>query len=295
MRETFLNCLVELAKVDQDIFLITGDLGFKVLDSFRELFPDRFLNVGIAEQNMIGIAAGLALEGKKVYVYSIANFPTLRCLEQIRNDVCYHDLNIKIVTVGGGFSYGSLGISHHATEDIAIMRSLPNMAVIAPGSKKECSILTKLINNYEHPCYLRLGRSLSDIDYAIPEEYSFGQAIEVKKGFETAILTSGSILSKVFNHINTKVEFNNASFYSMPFIKPFDILLIKNLSKKIKKIISFEDHSSIGGLGSSISEVLTELQLKTTLIKIGLKENYFSTIGSEEFLLQVNILGNIDI
>src|SRR5713101_9735126 len=137
MRDAFFNALTEIADQDGSITLVVGDIGFKAVDSFRTRFPERFLNVGVAEQNMVGIATGLALSGRSVFVYSIGNFPTLRCLEQVRNDVCYHRANVKLVTVGGGFAYGPLGMSHHATEDLAIMRSLPEMIVVAPGDPVE--------------------------------------------------------------------------------------------------------------------------------------------------------------
>ncbi|RLA96545.1 MAG: transketolase, partial [Deltaproteobacteria bacterium] len=137
MRTAFIETLYELAEKDDRIWLLTADLGYSVLERFADRFPERFLNVGIAEQNMVGIATGLALSGNIVFIYSIANFPTLRCVEQIRNDVCYHNTDVKIVALGGGFTYGTLGVTHHATEDLAIMRSLPNMRVVAPGDPVE--------------------------------------------------------------------------------------------------------------------------------------------------------------
>ena len=149
MRNAFLNSLICIAEKDKDLILLTGDLGFGLFDDFESRFPGQFFNVGIAEQNMTGIAAGLALEGKKVFTYSLANFPTLRCLEQIRNDVCYHNLNVNIVTSGGGFSYGQLGMSHHATEDISIMRALPNVTVVVPSNAWEASHATKELYNSE--------------------------------------------------------------------------------------------------------------------------------------------------
>ena len=158
MRDTFVRTLIEIAKKDKNVHLITGDLGFGVLKPYWEQLPDQFTNAGISEQNMTSVAAGMALEGKIVFTYSIGNFPTLRCLEQIRNDCAYHNANVKIVCVGGGFVYGSLGMSHHATEDLAIMRALPNIAVMAPGDLMEAQAATKAIYNHNGTCYLRLGR-----------------------------------------------------------------------------------------------------------------------------------------
>lgn len=162
MRNTFVNTLVELAKKDRDIELVTGDLGFGVLKPFWEQLPDQFVNAGIAEQNMTTVAAGMALEGKTVFTYSIGNFPTLRCLEQIRNDCAYHGANVKIVCVGGGFVYGALGMSHQATEDIAVMRALPGVAVLCPGDLVEAAEATKAIAAYPGPAICASGAAVRD-------------------------------------------------------------------------------------------------------------------------------------
>ena len=146
MRDAFVRALEELAEENSNLFFITADLGFGVFDNFEEKFPKQYLNIGVAEQNMIGVATGLALEGRDVFVYSIANFSTFRCLEQIRNDAAYHNVNITIVSSGGGFTYGSLGMSHHATEDIGIMRAIPNITVVAPTSPWETYHATKKLS-----------------------------------------------------------------------------------------------------------------------------------------------------
>src|SRR5882757_6882308 len=159
MRDHFVKRLSEMAETDSRITLMTGDLGFGVLTDFQKRFPKQFINAGVAEQNMTGLATGLALDGRTVFTYSIANFPTLRCLEQIRNDICYHEANVKVVAIGGGFSYGALGISHHATEDIAIMRSLPGMTVLCPGDVHEAIEATTIAYRTPGPCYLRLDKS----------------------------------------------------------------------------------------------------------------------------------------
>ena len=162
MRDAFIESLSKIANNDKNIFLITGDLGYGVLDDFAEKFPSQFLNVGVAEQNMTGIAVGMALNGYKVFTYSIANFTTLRCLEQIRNDACYHNANVNIVSIGGGFGYGGLGMSHHATEDLAIMRSLPNLTVISPCGLWETMEATEALVSTPGTCYLRLDKSVGD-------------------------------------------------------------------------------------------------------------------------------------
>ena len=182
MRDTFVKTLLEIAKKDKNVYIVTGDLGFGVLRPFWEELPDQIINAGIAEQNMTSIAAGLALQGKIVYTYSIGNFPTLRCIEQIRNDCAYHNANVKVVCVGGGFVYGSLGMSHHATEDIAVMRALPDVAVFAPGDLCEAEEITKAIANYEGTCYLRLGRGGEKRIHKEIKNFQIGKAINVKNG-----------------------------------------------------------------------------------------------------------------
>src|SRR5271155_1474816 len=182
MRSAFFRALTQLAESDERVQLIVGDLGFGVTETFAERFPDRFLNVGVAEQNMTGIAAGMALSGKIVFTYSIANFPILRCLEQVRNDVCYHDANVKIVAVGGGLAYGSLGATHHATEDLAILRSLPRMVVVAPGDPGEAEAATEAIASHPGPCYLRLGRAGEASVHQEKIRFQLGKAIHVGEG-----------------------------------------------------------------------------------------------------------------
>ena len=181
MRDTFVRTLITLAKNNPNIELFTGDLGFGVLKPFWEQLPDQFVNAGIAEQNMTAAAAGAAGEGKIVFTYSIGNFPTLRCLEQIRNDCAYHDANVKIVCVGGGFVYGSLGMSHQATEDIAVMRALPNVAVLCPGDPAEAEAATKAIAEYPGTCYLRLGRGGEKRIHKGIDDFKIGQAIRIHK------------------------------------------------------------------------------------------------------------------
>src|SRR3989442_15702127 len=177
MRGAFRAAICALAAADERVWLLTGDLGYTVLEGFRERFPDRFVNVGVAEQNMTGVAAGLALSGKIVFTYSIANFPILRCLEQVRNDVCYHKANVKIVAVGGGLAYGALGSTHHATEDIAILRALPEMVVVAPGDPQEAEAATRAIAEHPGPCYLRLGRAGEPHVHRQKLSFQLGRAI----------------------------------------------------------------------------------------------------------------------
>tara|TARA_B100000795_G_scaffold269985_1_gene261635 strand:- start:5246 stop:6160 length:915 start_codon:yes stop_codon:yes gene_type:complete len=288
MRDNFLKGLFELAKKDKDIFLITGDLGFKIFDKYIEHFSDRFLNVGVAEQNMIGVATGLALRGYKVIVYSIANFATLRCLEQIRNDAAYHDANITVVASGGGYTYGSLGMSHHATEDIAVIRSLPNVKVFVPSSGLESYLTTKKIINLSGVKYLRIEKE--NKQKPLKKIINIDEGIYYNKGKNGAILTSGGILSECLlaaESLSKKNLFFDV--ISLNCIKPMNNKLLKKVSKK-KFIISVEEHNFSGGIGSSIIENFNKLRIKKNIEVIAIKDHYSSIVGDQKFLRQKNQL-----
>ena len=285
MRDTFVKTLIELAKKDSNIILITGDLGFGVLKPFWEQLPDQFINVGIAEQNMTSIAAGIALEGKTVFTYSIGNFPTLRCIEQIRNDCAYHNANVKIVCVGGGFVYGSLGMSHHATEDIALMRSLPDVTVFAPGDATEAAAVTKAIVNQKGTCYLRLGRGSEPFIPNNSNEFSVGKAIKVEDGSHVAIFFTGGIYSEVESAkriLNEKGVF--PAIYSFPTVKPLDNEVVLNCADEYDIIVTCEEHNVSGGFGSLVSETLAEQESHARLIRIGIPDCYCHHVGNQEFL-----------
>lgn len=285
MRDTFVRTLIEIAKADKDVHLLTGDLGFGVLKPYWEQLPEQFTNVGIAEQNMTGIAAGMALSGKKVFTYSIGNFPTLRCLEQIRNDCAYHDANVKIVCVGGGFVYGSLGMSHHATEDLAIMRALPSMVVMAPGDLTEAAACTHAIYEHSRTCYLRLGRGGEQKIHDSIVNFQIGKALKIRDGEKVAIFSTGGIFDEALG----AVELLNKkgicpALYTFPTVKPIDKELITHCSHEYDLIVTVEEHNIIGGLGSAVSEVLSELPSRARQIKIGLNDTYSCIVGSQKYL-----------
>ncbi len=194
MRTTFINTLTGLARKNKKIFLLTADLGFSVFENFSKEFPRRFINLGVAEQNMIGVASGLALSGKIVFVYSIIPFVTMRCFEQIRNDLCIHKLNVRIIGIGAGLSYGNQGPTHHAIEDVAIMRALPNMVVICPGDPIETELVLKESIVYQGPIYIRLGTGSKVHDHSAQIRYKVGKGILVEDGFDITIIGSGSLL-----------------------------------------------------------------------------------------------------
>lgn len=288
MRESFVARLSELAEKNKDIMLITGDLGFGVLVDYWTRFPTQFINAGVAEQNMIGLAVGLSTLGKTVFVYSIGNFPVIRCLEQIRNDACYHKANVKIVCVGGGFSYGSLGVSHHATEDISIMRSLPDMTVFTPCDKWEAAEATEAMLNTPGTCYLRLDKSAAPITNVPGERFEPGKARIIRDGSDAALIASGGILGEALKAADMVAkEGIECRVISMHTIKPLDRESIADACRNTGGIITVEENTVFGGLGSAVSEICLEEDMRPGFFhRIGLRDGFSSIVGSQEYLLK---------
>lgn len=285
MRDTFFKTLIDLADKNPDLEVVTGDLGFGVLKPFWEAHPNQIINAGIAEQNLTSVAAGMALEGKTVFTYSIGNFPTLRCLEQIRNDCAYHKANVKIVCVGGGFVYGSLGMSHHATEDIAIMRSLPDVTVLCPGDLVEAEAVTRAIADYPGTCYVRLGRGGEKrIHEALPD-FKIGKAIPVSKGERVAIFSTGAIFEEI-EEARELLESSgiNPTIYTFPTVKPIDTGVIKGVAATHDIIVTCEEHNLSGGFGSAVAEVLAEIPHHARLVRIGMNDEYSTIVGDQKYL-----------
>ncbi len=286
MRDTFVRTLIELAKADPNIELITGDLGFGVLKPFWEQCPDQFTNAGIAEQNMTTLAAGMALEGKTVFTYSIGNFPTLRCLEQIRNDCAYHNANVKIVCIGGGFVYGSLGMSHQATEDLAILRALPDVVVMAPADLVEAEEATKAIAAYPGTCYLRLGRGGEKRIHEKIENFQIGKAIKVRSGKRVAIFSTGAIFDEVRDAYEMLIAKGyDPAVYTFPTVKPLDKEVVEACSRNFNLIVTCEEHNIMGGFGGAVAEVMAEMKHKKAyLLRIGLNDEYSVRVGNQKYL-----------
>jgi len=286
MRDTFVRTLISIAKADSNVILITGDLGFGVLKPYWEALPGQFINAGIAEQNMVGVAAGMALEGKIVFVYSIGNFPTMRCLEQIRNDCAYHQANVKIVCVGGGFVYGPLGMSHHATEDLAILRALPDVCVLAPGDRAEAEASTRAVYHQPGTCYLRLGRGGEPLIHRQLPGFTVGRAINVRKGKKVVLVSTGGILSEAVEACKKLEEHGmTPALISMPSVKPFDEAAAMECAREYELIVTVEEHNIIGGLGSAVAEAISQVKgAHADLLRIGLHDVYSSVVGSQSFL-----------
>ncbi|MEQ1760385.1 MAG: transketolase C-terminal domain-containing protein [Vicinamibacterales bacterium] len=286
MRTAFFETLVTLAGQDERIMLMTGDLGFGVIESFARAYPKRFINAGVAEQNMTGVATGLALSGKIVFTYSIANFPTLRCLEQIRNGPCYHRANVKVVAVGGGLIYGALGMSHHATEDLAVMRALPNITIMAPGDPAETIAATEALAKMDGPAYLRLGRAGDPRVHEHPVALSIGKALMLRAGNDLTLISTGGMLattSKVADQLQR--EGIGSRLLSMPTVKPLDVDAVLAAASDTGLVITIEEHSIVGGLGSAVAEVMAEHPTEGARLKrIGLPSAFVSRAGSRDYL-----------
>jgi len=286
MRNAFLNELFEMAKKDDRIVLITGDLGFGVVTPFMEQLPRQFLNAGVAEQNMTGIAAGMALSGKIAFTYSIGNFPTMRCLEHIRNDVCYHNANVKIVTVGGGFAYGAMGATHHAIEDLAVMRSIPGIAVLAPGDPVESRAATRAVTEYHGPCYLRLGKAGEPVVHEKPIQFAWGKAIQMREGRDVTLISTGGILQTAVRTAQRLADEGiEVRLLSMHTVKPLDTEAVLAAAQETRAIVTLEEHSILGGLGSAVAEVLAEADIpKVPFKRIGVPAAFSPHIGSQEYM-----------
>ena len=294
MRTKFINQLLEEAKTNDKIFLIVGDLGYHVVEPFAEAFPDRFLNIGIAEQNMIGVATGLALTGYNVFVYSIGNFPTLRCMEQVRNDIAYHHANVKIISVGAGYAYGCLGATHQATEDIGAMRVIPNMVVATPGDPTEAEAIAKISSTYNGPIYIRLGKAGEKIVHTDKlETLKIGDILPLKENEnDSAVIVCGSILDKA----NQSIEDNNLPYdlYSVPFIKPLNKQQLKIIAETHPNgLVVMEEHQKSCGVGSAIIESLSdmynagELNEFPKVKRLAINDEFLSIVGNQCYLREI--------
>lgn len=294
MRDHFVSTLTEEAEKNKNIILITGDLGFGVLNNFANKFPKQYINAGVAEQNMTGIASGLGIDGKIVFTYSIGNFNTLRCLEQIRNDACYHNANVNIVSIGGGFSYGALGYSHHATEDLAIMRAIPNLRVFAPCDFWEVQEITRKVIELGGVNYIRIDKSSADRNIKYEKKFEVGRGRVLNEGRDLTLIAIGGIVDiamKVQREIAK--EGISLKIISLHTIKPIDRELILDCAINSGGIITLEEHSIIGGLGSAVSEVLMqECCFPKKFKMLGLESKFSTIVGSQEYLRSAN---NLDV
>jgi transketolase len=288
MRDAVVDELLQAAKADPSIVLITGDLGFGVLTKFAETLPTQFVNAGVAEQNMTALACGLAMSGRKVFTYSIANFATLRCLEQIRNDICYHGADVTVISVGGGFSYGQLGMSHFATEDLAILRAIPGMRVVAPTGEWEAREATKALIAHGGPAYLRVDKSLAQTGPGPDEAFAFGKARIVREGNDISLIGTGGIVAEALAAAEIlSGEDIEARVIAVHSIKPLDSDTILAAVRETRGLVTVEEHVAAGGLGSAVAELLADTGCwPRAMSRVALPDRFPTVVGDQFYLRQ---------
>ncbi len=283
MRTTFIETLCELAAADERIFLVCGDLGYSVLEVFADRFPDRYLNAGVAEQNMTGVAAGLAMTGRVVFTYSIANFPVIRCLEQVRNDVCYHGLDVKVVAVGGGLAYGAQGYTHHGVEDLAVMRVLPGMTVFAPGDPVEARLATRAAARRRGPCYLRLGKAGEQVVHTAEPVFEPGRAIVMREGTAATLISTGGVLPVVMRAAEELAGRGRpVRVLSMPCLEPLDTAAVEAAARETPVVVTVEEHGP-GALAAAVGEAMARSAGRGTgrLVPLHLERRAITVAGDQ--------------
>lgn len=293
MRNAFIDELVQLARKYPHIALVVGDLGYSVIEPFADEFPDRFINAGVAEQNMTGLAAGMASEGYHVFTYSIANFPTFRCAEQIRNDVDYHKLPVTVVAVGGGLAYGPLGYSHHAVQDYALMRTMPNMLIAAPGDPFEVRACMRYLIENPGPSYLRLGKAGEPIFHSVIPDIAPGRwlKIEGKHGCSRAVLSTGATLGYALT-CSERGVYGDCSVFSLPLWGMSAKSNQPEMAAAFNDVVTLEDHLVDGGFGSWLTESLAVTECAPRVRLVALSAEVCGTVGSQ---LTLNRIGGLDV
>jgi transketolase len=285
LRNRFASTITKLAEVNNKLVLLTGDIGNRLFDNYKLIAGDRYFNCGIAEANMTGIAAGLALSGLKPVTYTITPFNTSRCFEQIKLDICYHNLPVIIVGTGSGLSYANLGPSHHSCEDIAIMRSLPNMTIICPADTIEVEYALTEALKLDTPVYIRIGKKDEPVIHDSLPDFIIGKGIELIDGDDLCILSTGNVMPICLNTIKLLKEKSvNAKLISMHTVKPLDNKLLLNLINDYKLIVTVEEHSVNGGFGSAVAEFIFDCKgLKPNLLRIGTPDIFIKGGGGQKY------------
>lgn len=280
MRNTIARKMTEYAEKGEKFIVLSADLGYSVFDSFQERYPDKFFNSGIAENTMVGVAAGLAMGGKKVLVYSISSFLAEKCFEQIREDICYHKLPVVLIGTGAGFAYGQAGFTHWSNEDIGCLRTIPGLTILSPSDPLELGMLLDQSLTYPHPIYLRIGKN-GEKSYCDNKELRIGQAYYLEKERDIALVTHGNIMEEVVKARDLlKKDGFNVSLVSSPTIKPFDKDFFDELAKIHPNIYVIEEHSEIGGLGDALSYLdVNQIAVKDKILYEGGDANYLRKLS----------------
>jgi transketolase len=284
MRNAFADEITKIAIEDERLVLLSGDIGNKLFDKYKEAAPKRFYNCGIAEGNMMSVAAGLSLSGLRSIVYTITPFTTTRCFEQIRVDVCYHKAPVIIVGTGSGLSYADLGPTHHSLEDMAILRTLPEMSVIAPCDSNELRQALRAALKLDSPVYIRIGKKGEPDIHTNITNFKIGKSIVIKKGEDITLISSGTIISEVLEAAK-KLEEKGISVevVSMHTIKPLDEDYLFKASNKFKMLITIEEHGKIGGLGGAVAEWKSNNDIKITHQIFGTPDEFMHEVGSQKY------------
>lgn len=291
MRNAFIEELVAIAHVHKNVALIVGDIGYSVVEPFATSFPERFVNAGVAEQNMTTLAAGMASEGYHVFTYSIANFPTFRCAEQIRNDIDYHNLPVTVVAVGGGLAYGALGYSHHAVQDYALIRCMPNMLIAAPGDPMEVKACLRYIISNPQPSYLRLGKAGEPCFHTQVPELTPGKWLKIIDGKNKSLLCTGATLELGMNLRDNSHDYLGSSVYSMPLWGMKYKALQSSQVSELASVITLEDHLEDGGFGSWILESLSNhRELRNRVKNMSLNSIICGSVATQK---ELNELGGL--
>ncbi len=285
MRDKFVDTLIAVAAENEKVVLITADLGFGIFNEYIARFPDRFINTGVAEQSMIGVGTGMALDGWTVFAYSIGNFSTLRCLEQIRNDAAYHGANVNVVCSGGGFTYGNLGMSHHATEDLAIMRALPGVRVLAPCDDFETEHAVRALVAEPGVGYLRIEKNVPIDTRATGGPFELGKARRVRDGKDVTLIACGGVVSEAVAAAEALASSGiSARVISMHTLTPVDRVAIADAARETGAILTVEENQVSGGLGGAVAEACVETGLGVRFRRLGLANLYSAIVGDQAYL-----------
>lgn len=284
MRNTFADEITRLARDDNRIVLLSGDIGNRLFDKFKLVDRERFYNCGVAEANMMGVAAGMAMSGLRPVTYTITPFTTTRCFEQIRVDVCYHNAPVIIVGTGSGLSYAELGPTHHSLEDLAILRTLPGMRVIAPCDSAELRAALQAAVQENHPVYIRIGKKGEPDIYKQIPSLKIGKAITLREGSQVALLAAGTIMAEVIKAADIlQAQGISAEVVSFHTIKPLDTDYLHSAAQRFKLLAIVEEHGTIGGLGSAIAEWQCGEKSACPQLNFGTPDAFMHEIGSQKY------------
>jgi transketolase len=286
MRNAFADELTRLSNIDPRVVMLSGDIGNRLFDKFRAAHPSRFYNCGVAEQNMTGVAAGMALSGMRPITYTITPFVTTRCLEQIRTDICYHDVPVMIVAVGAGLSYAGLGPTHHSCEDIAFLRAIPNMVVICPADAWEVRAAMRAALEQDRPTYIRMGkRGEPKIHADTPENFRIGKALPISEGSDVCLLSTGTMLPDVIEVSRLLAHSGiSAQVVSFHTVKPLDEDFLRDAMDRFRLVATIEEHSLIGGFGSAVAEWMVDRAVvPRKFLRFGTPDLFFKKSGEQEY------------